>query len=175
MPGFGRTPRGWITLLCGFVAGATLCCMATATATAAAMHNQQALDNKLSSLEHIVLLSTQPTVTEDLCAKITLLAKMMRKKVRFLLSLGGRQDGKWVFSVSAILTINEPDATYHLWGPEEWVRDSSGLVGLTVPDVHERISSSQPDVLGIAVLPILLLRKRRQKEVNNCPKITHIY
>lgn len=63
---------------------------ATATATAAAMHNQQALDNKLSSLEHIVLLSTQPTVTEDLCAKITLLAKMMRKKVRFLLSLGGQ-------------------------------------------------------------------------------------
>lgn len=43
--------------------------MATATATAAAIHNRQALANKLSSLEHIVLLSTQPTVTEDLCAK----------------------------------------------------------------------------------------------------------
>lgn len=66
MPGLGSAPKGWIMLLCGFVAGATLCCLATATATA--IHNQQAFDNKLSSLEYIILLSTQPTVTEDLCA-----------------------------------------------------------------------------------------------------------
>lgn len=41
------------------------------------------------------------------------------------------------------------------------------------PDVHEHISSSQPDMLGINSSSHLLLRKLRQKEVNNFPKSTH--
>lgn len=83
--------------------------MATATATAAAIHNQQALDNKLSLLEHIVLLSTQPTVTEDLCQDHTA-GKGDEKEGAIPAQSRGQAGCKWVFSVSAILTISEPDA-----------------------------------------------------------------
>lgn len=74
--------------------------------------------------------------------------------------------------------MNKPGATYHLLGPEEWVGDSPGLVGLTLTDMSKArtasepnvcglIFSSQPYVLGTTIFHILFLKKLRHKEVNN--------